>query len=170
MPRSRFTTGLLAALVAAMLPLVPASAATVTAQAKASVVKPLVLTALQNLDLGMLVLGPGTWSGASVTLSQAGQLTCPANITCSGAAQAAQFTVAGSNNTTVTITVPDVTLVNQADSAQTLTLRVDAPSTIALPNSGQKGVDFGVGGSITLDSTTAAGDYAGTITVTADYQ
>ena len=46
---------------------------------------------------------------------------------------------------------------------------VDAPATISLPNSGGKGVDFPLGGSIRLDSTTADGTYVGTFNVTVDY-
>ena len=37
-------------------------------------VKPLVLTKLQDLDLGTVTLGPGVWSNATVSLSQAGRI------------------------------------------------------------------------------------------------
>ena len=60
----------------------PAAAATVTAQVQAQVVKPLAITKKQDLNLGTIVLGPGTWSGAIVRLSRAAVLTCPANVTC----------------------------------------------------------------------------------------
>ena len=68
------------------------------------------------------------------------------------------------------VTAPNVTMVNQGDATKTLILTVDAPATISLPNSGSKGLDFGVGGSITLSSTTANGTYSGTLNVTVDYQ
>lgn len=148
----------------------PAGAASVNAQAKAKVVKPLALKAIQDLDLGTVVLGSGTWSGATVSLSRAGILTCSANVTCSGATQVAVYNASGSKDQTVIITAPDVTLVNQADASQMLTLVVDAPATITLTNSGARGTDFPLGGSISVDSTTADGEYVGTFEVTAEYQ
>jgi hypothetical protein len=148
----------------------PADAANVNASARASVIKPLVLRSVQDLDLGTLLLAPGTWSGSTVTLSPAGVLTCPLNLTCSGATQAAVYNVQGSNQQTVMINAPDVTLVNQSDPSSTLTLILDSPSSIVLTNSGAPGRDFTIGGSITLDSTTAGGQYSGTFEVTAEYQ
>lgn len=148
----------------------PASAASVNARAKAKVVKPLALKAVQDFDLATLILAPGDWSGSTVSLSRDGVLTCPANVTCSGATQVAVYTVSGSKDQTVIINAPDLTLVNQADSSKTLTLLVDSPGTVTLTNSGARGTDFPLGGSITVDSTTADGTYAGTFEVTAEYQ
>jgi spore coat protein U-like protein len=62
-----------------------------------------------------------------------------------------------------------VTLVNQSNSAQTLTLVTDAPSSITLANSGFPGSNFSVGGSITISSSTPAGTYVGTMNVTVNY-
>jgi uncharacterized protein DUF4402 len=148
----------------------PALAATVTASVTANNIKPLTLTKLQDLNLGTVTLGPGTWSGATVSLSRAGVLSCSsANVICSGATIVAQYNVQGSGQQTVRISAPNVTLVNQSDSMQTLTLVTDAPATIFLTNSGFPGVNFSVGGSVTLNSTTAAGTYVGTFNVTVDY-
>ncbi|GAA4756362.1 hypothetical protein GCM10023264_24920 [Sphingomonas daechungensis] len=145
--------------------------ATTTVTVKASVVKPLVLTAKQDLDLGTIVLNNGTWSGVTISVSQAGVRTCvSANVTCSGTAQAAKFNIVGSNNNVARISAPNVTLVNQADSTKTLVMTLSAPATVAIPNSGQPGVDFSVGGSITVNSTTTGGLYSGTMNVTVDYQ
>ena len=162
------TTAVLAAAV--LIAAAPASAASVNAQVKAKVVKPLILRSIQNFDLGTIVLGPGTWSGATVSLSRGGVLTCGANVTCSGAAQVAQYNVAGSNNHTVTISAPDVVLVNQFDSTKTLTLDADSPATVTLGNSSPRGTNFPIGGSITVASDTAGGTYVGTFSVTAEYQ
>ena len=148
----------------------PAVAATVTASVTASNVKPLVITKLQDLDLGTVTLGPGTWSNATVALSQAGVLSCSdPNVLCSGATLVAQYNVQGSNQQTVRISAPNVTLVNQSDATQTLTLVTSAPASVFLTNSGAPGVNFSVGGSVTLNSTTSAGTYAGTLNVTVDY-
>jgi len=148
----------------------PARASTQVAPVSANVLKPLILAMLQNLDLGTITLGPGTWSNATVSLSKASVFSCAnANITCTGATLVAQYNVEGSNNQTVHITVPNVTLVNQSDATQTLTLVVDAPATVVLTNSGPPGTNFNIGGSITVDSTTPAGTYAGTFNVTVNY-
>src|SRR5438105_5491174 len=161
---------LLAALVCALPISAAAHAATVMASVTANNVKPLLLTKLQDLDLGTATLGPGTWSNATLSLSRAGVLSCgSANITCTGATIVAQYNVQGSNNQTVRISAPNVTLVNQSDSTQTLTLVTDAPASVVLTSSGIPGVDFSIGGSVTLNSTTAAGTYVGTFNVTVDY-
>lgn len=148
----------------------PVRAATATATVTAQGVKPLILTKVQDLDLGSVTLGPGVWSNATVSLSQAGVLSCAnANVTCSGATMAATYNVQGSKQQTVHISAPNVTLVNQSDPAQTLTLITNAPADLILANNGFPGSDFSIGGSVTINSTTAAGTYVGTFNVTVDY-
>ncbi|HET7709155.1 MAG TPA: DUF4402 domain-containing protein [Sphingomicrobium sp.] len=159
------------ALCAAMLAAAPADAApSQSATVKANVVKPLVLTWVQDLSLGTIALKPGSWSNATVSISRTGVFTCAnPNVTCSGAVTVARYRVVGSNNQAVRISAPNVTLVNQSDSSKQLTLTVDRPATITMPNSGQQGVVLSLGGSINLSSTTADGVYAGTFNVTVDY-
>jgi hypothetical protein len=148
----------------------PARAASQVAQVKATVAKPLTLTRVQDLDLGTVVLGTGTWTGATVGISRAGIFSCGnANVTCTGATQVAKYTVTGTNNQVVRISVPNVTLVNQSDASKTLTLTVDSVATITLPNSGNNGVEVPIGGAIVLSSSTAGGTYTGTFNVTVDY-
>jgi hypothetical protein len=147
-----------------------AEAATVNAQVQAKVVKPLAIEKRQDFDLGTIVLGPGSWSGAVVRLSQGGILICPANVTCSGATQVAIYNVAGTNAQTVVMNVPNVTLVNQSDSSKTLTLVPDSKPSVTLTNSGNPGTNVPIGGAVTVNSTTAGGTYVGTFNVTADYQ
>ena len=151
----------------------PADAAPVSATVtvKATVVKPLTLATLQSMDFGTIVLKPGTWSGSVVSISQTGALTCPvANLICTGSVKAAKYNVTGTNKQIVQVSAPNVTLVNQSDGSQTLTLVLDKPAPFELPNSGNPGVDFSVGGSISLSSSTADGTYVGTMNVTVDYQ
>lgn len=148
----------------------PARARTAVVPLSANVLKPLILTMLQNLDLGTVTLGPGTWSNATVSITKAGVFNCSnANLTCTGATQVAQYNVSGSNNQTVYINVPNVTLVNQSDSTKTLTLVPDGPGSVLLTNSGPPGTNFSIGGSIAIDSTTDAGTYVGTFNVTVNY-
>jgi hypothetical protein len=156
---------------AAIAAAAPAHAATQIIQVNAAVLKPLSLAWIQDLDLGSIVLGPGVWSGAKVGITRDGVFSCPTlNLTCSGATQVAKYRATGSNNQTVSISAPNVTLVNQADPSQSLQLVVDAPATAQIPNSGVPGADIGIGGSITLSSTTSGGVYVGTFNVTANYQ
>jgi hypothetical protein len=148
----------------------PVQGATVSAAVNAAPVKPLVITKLQDLDLGTVTLGPGVWSNATVSISQAGVLNCgSANLTCTGATQPAQYNVQGSNRETIRISAPNVTLVNQNDTTQTLILVTNAPASLVLTNSGFPGSDFSIGGSVSLNSTTSGGTYVGTFNVTVDY-
>ena len=75
----------------------PAHSATINAQVSANNVKPLVIAKIQDLNLGTVTLGPGVWSNAVVSISQAGALSCTsANVTCTGATSVAQYNVQGS--------------------------------------------------------------------------
>lgn len=166
-------TSLVATAAALALSATPAQAANPdkNATATARVVKPLVLTWVQDLDLGTIVLsGAGAWTGAAVGISRSGVFSCTnSNVTCSGATQEARYKVTGTNNQTVTVTAPNVTLVNQNDNTQQLTLTVDNPGTLLLGNSGATGLEFGLGGSISVNSTTVDGTYLGTFNVTVNY-
>ena len=170
MGNSLFKVALVTVSAAVTILCAPANAATITATAQASVVKPLTLTSLQSMDFGTITLGPGTWSNSTVSLTQAGTLSCGANLICTGAPVVAQFNVSGSKSNTVVISAPNVTLTNQSDSTKTLQLTLNSPTTITLTNSGAPGNNFSVGGSIILSSTTADGTYSGTINITANYQ
>jgi hypothetical protein len=148
----------------------PVRAATPTATVSANIVRPVTLTWVQDLDLGSITLGPGTWSGATVAISKTGAFTCAnANVTCTGATKVAQYNVIGTNKQVLTINAPNVILTNQSDPTQKLTLTVDSPGSVTLTNSGQPGSTFNLGGSITVNSTTVGGVYTGTFNVTVDY-
>ena len=143
------------------------------AKANAKIIKPLVLTWVKDLDLGTIVLsGAGAWSGAVVSVDQTGGFSCTnANVTCSGNNDEAVYHLAGTNQQTVTITSSaTVTLNNLTDGVSSLIMTVNAPASVVMPNSGNAGRDFGVGGSITVASNTPDGVYQGTFNVTADYQ
>ena len=141
------------------------------ATATARIVKPLTLSWVRDLDLGTIVLsGAGTWSGANVGITRGGVFSCAnANTTCSGTTQTAQYKVTGTNNQTVTINSPNVTLTNQNDGVSTLLMTVDSPGTVNLSNSGSTGLTFDLGGQITVASSTPDGTYTGTFNVTVNY-
>ena len=139
--------------------------------ATARLVKPLTLTYVRDLNLGIIVLsGAGTWTGANVGISRAGAFSCTnGNVACSGATQTAQYRITGTNNQTVTIAAPNVTMTNQNDGTSTLLLTVDSPGTVNLGNSGNAGLTFDLGGQITVGSATPDGTYVGTFNVTVNY-
>ncbi len=139
------------------------------ATATARIFRPLTISSVQNLDFGTLVLsGSGAWSGQVINMDQAGVLTgCGGRVTCFGTPQPAKYHLSGTNNAIVTISVPRFNLTGPAF----LAFRPNAPITVSLGAAGATtGVNFGVGGSITLNSSTPAGIYTGTMLVTADYQ
>ena len=150
---------------------VPAAAVSPATQATATarIFKPLTIQFQQNLDFGNLVLaGAGAWAGQVISMDQAGVLTgCGGNVTCSGAPAPARYKLIGTNNAIVTITCPGFNLTGPG----TLAFTPNAPATVNLGAAGSTtGVIFGIGGSITLASTTPDGVYTGTFLVTADYQ
>lgn len=163
----------LAAVAAAALASTPALAAPVgssngDASATARVLRPLTLTHVQDLSFGDIMLsGAGAWTGAVVDLAMNGTLTCGTNLTCSGTRTVAVYNVAGTQGQVVTISAPAVTLTNAGGA--TLNMNVNSPGTVTLANSGAPGSNFNLGGSISLDSTTADGVYTGTFAVTVDY-
>jgi hypothetical protein len=146
--------------------------ATSNANAHVKILKGLVLTSTQNLDLGTVVLsgGAGAWT-ATVSVDRNNVFNCDGgsgNVVCSGTHQRAMYNVQGTNNAIVTIGSGPVTLTNAA--SDTLTLTPDHAATVTLTNSGAPGTDFGVGGSITVDNSTPDGDYTGAFNLTAEYQ
>jgi len=163
------------AAVLAALALVATPAAAIgpnqNSTATARIVKPLTLTFVRDLNFGTIVLsGVGAWTGASIAISRVGAFSCAnSNVTCSGATQTAQYRVTGTNNQTVTVSAPNVTMTNQNDGVSTLLMTVDNPGTINLANSGTAGLTFDLGGQITVASTTPDGVYAGTFNVTVNY-
>lgn len=164
------TAAAAAALLLSATPALAVGPSDKNATATARIIKPLTLTFVQDLNLGTIMLGAGTWTGETVGLTSGGAFSCSmVNVTCSGTKQVAKYKVTGTNNQTVTVTAPNVTLKNQNDLTKTLLMTVDNPGSVALNNSGNTGVEFALGGSISVDSTTVDGVYLGTFNVTVDY-
>jgi hypothetical protein len=142
------------------------------AKASARIVKPLTLTANVDLDFGTVVNGLAVGGTRTLSVAQDGTLTgCDATVVvCSGTAVAAEYTVTGTNNQTITVSSAASDLTNTTSGgSETLSFTPDAPATLALGNSGASGLDFNVGGSITIADTTVGGLYVGDIEVTVDY-
>lgn len=160
----------MASLLASALAPAAANAATLQAAVTFTIVRPVVLKRVADLNFGSVVM-PLVTSAGTVSLSQANVRTCAAQFTCSGATTVASYNLVGTNNTVVVITARPSQLANTTNTgAATLTFTPIAPATVTLANSGNVGTNFTVGGSITLPATTAPGTYTGTIDISADYQ
>ena len=160
---TRFAIPLL--VVLALLPRA-AGAAQITAAASANIAKPVALTKLQDMDFGTLLVTNYTGT-RSVVMSRAGAVTCPTEITCSGAPKQARFNVQGTNRMVVLISVTSAGLVS---GTTTIPFTADAPTSITMANSGSPGTDIDVGGTLTINGAVPGGQYTGTLTITADYQ
>ena len=144
----------------------PTSSSNGPATARARIVKPLTLTRTSHMDFGDIVVQ----DAGVATLAMGGALTCSVTLTCAATGTPAAYLVTGTNNQVVTVTAPDVSLTNAANPGTPLTLDLNAPASILLPNSGATGENFSVGGSIAVAATTRDGLYTGDLAVTVDYQ
>lgn len=164
----------------------PASAATTTATVKATVLKPVQLTGGGTLDLGtILTPSSASYSGTFTVAAAASQTGtfCAASFSCTGTPAAAVFNIQGTNKTNIGINIPlsiVMTLQAYTGGGTTPTMTIATSNslaanngtgsyTIQVPNSGSPGLDFYIGGALTVTQATVGGSYSGTITVTADY-
>ena len=142
------------------------------ATATARIVKPLALYHVQDLNLGTILLTGTGWTGAVVGITSGGSFSCVnVNLTCDGAttSQVARYRVTGTNNQRVYITAPNFTLAN-ANGGPGLLFTVDkGVGYVDLANSGNTGVEFPLGGSITVNADTPDGVYSASFNVTVDY-
>lgn len=142
--------------------------------ATAVIVKPLVLTKVDDLNFGTITMLP-TLVSQTVSVSQAEVGSCGgADLSCSFPANpAASFTIAGVGTQTLTVDVTGLlggavptALVNTADAAESVPFTVDAPLTASLV----AGVgSFAIGGSIVVDAGTVDGTYDADLNVTVSY-
>lgn len=164
----------------------PASAATTTAAVKATVLKPVQLTGGGTLDLGtILTPSSASYSGTFTVAAAASQTGtfCAASFSCTGTPAAAVFNIQGTNKTNIGINIPlsiVMTLQAYTGGGTTPTMTIATSNslaanngtgsyTIQVPNSGTPGLDFYIGGSLTVTEATIPGSYSGTFTITADY-
>jgi hypothetical protein len=138
------------------------------ATAHAKIIKPLSLEKVADMEFGDITL-----QGAGVaTMDDTGAITCTGGLSCATTGTPAEYTVRGTNNQIVYITKPNVSLTNTVNPGTPLTLVLNGhgPTQTLLPNSGQDGVNFTLGGEISIADNTLEGDYNGTLAVTVDYQ
>jgi hypothetical protein len=144
----------------------PTSVSNGPVQAHATIVKPLTLKKVADMDFGSITVQD---TGVA-HLSAAGTLTCDTTLTCATTGTPAEYTVTGTNNQQVTITKPNVTMSNLTDTtAAPLTLVLTGQGTVTLPNSGATGINFKLGGDLAIPAATKEGVYQGDLAVTVNY-
>ena len=146
----------------------PAFAAnTASANATVNIVSPLTLTNNTGLNFGTVV---GPFSGEVIHVATSGvRDPCPATVTCSGSPGAATFSVTGTPDQALVLSIPNsVTLTGPVSGSLSVDLSGDKPANPTLDGSGN--ASFGVGGKLTIPTGTADGLYSSTFDVTANYQ
>ena len=161
-----FFKAALAATVATGLFASPAMAAdTESFTATATIVKPIQLSKVTDLDFGTITMGSGLVS-SNVVVTQSGVgSSCGANLTCT-APTPGSFTIAGVGLQGVAISyVAPATL--DDGNGNTVAFTADAPSSVTLLADGTGA--FGFGGTIAVAAATVDGVYSATFDVTAAY-
>jgi hypothetical protein len=140
------------------------------ATASVNVMKPLQLTTVRNLQFGTVLVGSFTGT-QSVSVTPSGR-TCGsgAGLTCSGVFSTAQFRVTGSNNQTAQVSSATPTINLISATGATLVMTPSLPDSVSFSNSGNQGVLFEVGGTLTFNSAMADGLYTGTLEIQVSYQ
>lgn len=168
-------TCLAASVAATAIAATPAAAApvgaTTPATARARVVKPLTLTATGELYFGTIVIpAAGVTGTRTIKVSSANVRDCAggnAEVTCSDLTTVPTYNVKGTNGMVVNITKTASSLTGS--NGGTLAFTPTGPNTVTLPNSGNAGFDFQIGGDIDIVPATVDGVYTGNINVTVDY-
>ncbi len=143
-----------------------AVAETADFQASATILNAIAVTKIADLNFASIV--PSATSASTVVVDSAGSLTCGAGLTCLGTPSAADFTVAGTPDETYSLSLPaDANITSGAN-----TMLVESFTTDLAGNSGTLtggASAFKVGATLNVGAAQATGNYAGTFTVTVNY-
>ena len=146
-----------------------ASAATGTGNATARIVDALQITENTVLNFGTIV--PSTLTAADVSVSPAGVKACDPALSCiSGTHAAGAFTVTGLGGQNVNVSVSAPVNLTGPGTAMPLSALTTNTASVTLSAGPTGTANFTVGGTLTVGANQAAGTYAGTYTVTANYQ
>lgn len=144
-----------------------AHAADATATAKATILAAVTI-ASDGSDLNFGTIAPGS-AAANITVSNAGvRGACPTTYVCTGTTTAAGFNLTGANATVVKITLPASIELKTATDAMTATLTTDVVGGLLTLSATGTGT-MKVGGTLQVGAGQTAGNYVGTMTVSAIY-
>jgi len=141
-----------------------AYAQSATADATATILEEVTVTAGDDLAFGTIVVGA---TGDDVTIASDGTFTCGTNLTCTGTNSAASFDVAGTATEVVTVSVDGTVSLTSGLNSMSASLS-SSDATLTLDAGGD--ASFTVGGVLTVGDNQPSGDYSGQFDVTVDYQ
>ena len=165
-----------AAAAAVVGPAAAQSSASRSTTANGSIFQPLLVE--KNSDLSFGVVSRPTSGNATITIAAAtGQRTLSGagallNNGLNAAPSRASYTVTGEGGQTISINVPASFNMTRTGGSETIpvTLTSTATSAKLSGSTGSSGTStFGIGGSLTINNTTAGGAYAGVFNVVVDY-
>lgn len=152
-------------------PTIPTTGSTVAATI--TIRRPLQMVKVSDLNFGTLVRQPSGASGSVIVNNTTGIRTQTGNANLIGlpspAPSRAQFTITGEPSTTYAISYSPTGNIVMSNGASTLSVTTSKTATgnQTMPASGT--LTLGVGGTISVLSTTARGQYSGNLTVTVTY-
>lgn len=145
-----------------------ASAATsATANATAEVLSTLTLTADSALNFGQIAAN----TGGTVTVNADTTTASSGTLVSTGTRAPAGFTVGGTPNASVVVTLPTSATLTRALGTETMSIsgfNSNPPGAFQLSGTGS--ATFNVGGTLTVASGQVAGVYNGTFNVSVEYQ
>ncbi len=145
-----------------------ASAATsATANASAEVLTTLTLTANSSLNFGQIAAN----TGGSVTVNADSTASSSGTLISTGTRAPAGFTVTGTPNASVVLTLPTSATLTRSGGTDTMSisgLNAHPAGAFQLGSTGSS--NFSIGGTLTVASGQVAGVYNGTFSVSVEYQ
>ena len=146
----------------------PASAASTSGTANATIIAPITIGAILTLEFGQIVTGAGV-SVVRVTSGGARSLVSGNATLAGGTFRAGTFDIGGEGNATYAITLPAgaATLTGPGTDMTVDTWTSSPSGTGTLSGGGAQTIS--VGGDLNIGASQATGSYTGTYTVTVDY-
>lgn len=141
------------------------AAAQDTATAQVEILGALTLTADTALDFGQIAVNGAGTATLDPTTSN---VTCTANLICVGSPAAADFTVTGTADATVGVTLPTASVTLNGPGGDTISLASFTSDASTVTLTGGNG-GFAVGGQLTIANGINAGNYSGTFNVSVEY-
>ena len=145
-----------------------ASAATsATANASAEVLSTLTLTANSALNFGQIAAN----TGGTVTVNADSTASSTGTLVSTGTRAPAGFTVTGTPNANVVLTLPASATLTRSGGTETMSIGTfNSNPAGAFQLGGTGSANFSVGGTLTVASGQVAGVYNGTFSVSVEYQ
>ncbi|MBN2780039.1 MAG: DUF4402 domain-containing protein, partial [Alphaproteobacteria bacterium] len=142
-------------------------AATGTGHAQAELTNPLSVANITNANLGIIAIDPGAGT-QTVSISDAGAVTCPATYVCSGSPTAGTIRVTGSVSTAVSVSIVGSTATLSDGSGNTLIFDPffmwggSPVDSFTAPTNLSGNLGKNVGGEITFTGAEVMGTYSST--------